>query len=146
VVDVEDQGQVERAGASGQGFLQDAVAPDVFEAGAARLVLVEVVGGDRSGAQGADARDQDVPVGGVRPAGAPVFEPGQQGVVGEAAEGLPVTGEGDAPVGQVDVVEGEFADGGEVPRGDRGPRHDPTAAGCGVRDRPSRHPDARPVY
>ena len=31
--------------------------------------------------------------------------------MGELAEGLPVTGDGEAPVGQVDVVEGEFADG-----------------------------------
>jgi hypothetical protein len=31
--------------------------------------------------------------------------------VGEVAEALPVTGQGDAPVGQVDVVQGEFADG-----------------------------------
>jgi hypothetical protein len=45
VVDVEDQGKVERIGAGGQGFLQDAVPPDVFERDAARLVLVEVVGG-----------------------------------------------------------------------------------------------------
>ena len=111
MVDVEDQGQVERISTGGQGFVQDAVAPDVFEADAARLVLVEVVGGDRSGAQGADARDQDVPVGGVRPGGAPVSEPGQQGVAGELAEGLPVTGDSDAPAGQVDVVQGEFADG-----------------------------------
>src|SRR2546430_11019264 len=50
---------MERVGAGGQGFMQDAVTPDVFEADAARLVLVEVVGGDRSGAQGADARDQE---------------------------------------------------------------------------------------
>ena len=70
------------------------------EADAARLVFVEVVGGDRSGAQGADARDQVVLAGGVWPAGTPVSEPGQQGVVGEVPEGLPVTGEGDAPVGR----------------------------------------------
>lgn len=44
VVDGEDQGQMERVGAGGQGFLQDAVAPDSFQADAARLVLVEVVG------------------------------------------------------------------------------------------------------
>jgi hypothetical protein len=44
VVDVEDQGKVERVGAGGQGFLQDTVAPDVFEADAVQLVLVEVVG------------------------------------------------------------------------------------------------------
>jgi hypothetical protein len=39
VVDVEDQGQVQSVGAGGQGFMQDAVAPDVFEGDAARLVL-----------------------------------------------------------------------------------------------------------
>jgi hypothetical protein len=31
VVDVEDQGKVERVGAGGQGFVEDAVAPDVLE-------------------------------------------------------------------------------------------------------------------
>jgi hypothetical protein len=49
VVDVEDQGKVERVGAGGQGFLQDAVAPDLFERDAGQLVLVEVVGRDRPG-------------------------------------------------------------------------------------------------
>ena len=43
VIDVEHQGKMERVGAGGQGFRQDAVAPDVFEADAARLVLVKVV-------------------------------------------------------------------------------------------------------
>ena len=38
-------------------------------------------------------------------------EPGQQGVAGELAEALPVTGDSDAPAGQVDVVQGELADG-----------------------------------
>lgn len=74
VIDVEDQGKVERVGAGGQGFGQDAVAPDVLEGDAALVpaeVVGEVAGGDRSGAQGAFARDQDVPVGGVRPGGAP---------------------------------------------------------------------------
>jgi hypothetical protein len=32
-----------RVGAGGQGFVQDAVAPDAFEGDATRLVLVEVV-------------------------------------------------------------------------------------------------------
>jgi hypothetical protein len=90
---------VERVGAGGQGFLQDAVAPDLFERDAVQLVLVEVVGRDRPSAQGADARDQHVPVGGVRPGGTPVSEPGQQGVAGDLAEALPVAGEGDAPTG-----------------------------------------------
>jgi hypothetical protein len=62
-----------------------------------RLMLVEVVRRDRSGAQGADAREQHVPVGGVGPGDAPVVEPGQQGVAGEVAEGLPVVGQGNAP-------------------------------------------------
>jgi hypothetical protein len=100
-----------RVGAGGQGFVQDAVAPDVFEKDAVQLVLAGVVGRDRSGAQGADARNQDVPTGGVRPGGTPVFEPGQQGVAGELGEGLPVAGDGDTPTGQVNVVQGEFADG-----------------------------------
>ena len=103
VVDVEDQGKVERVGAGGQGFGQDAVAPDVLEGDAALVpaeVVGEVAGGDRSGAQGAFAREQDVPVGGVRPGGAPVAKPGQQGVAGELAEGLPVSGNGDARLGR----------------------------------------------
>ena len=52
-----------------------------------------------------------MPVGGVWPGGTPVIEPGQQGAAGELAQGLLVAGEGDAPAGQVDVVQGEFADG-----------------------------------
>jgi hypothetical protein len=100
VVDVEDQGKVERVGAGGQGFGQDAVAPDVLGGDAALVpaeVVGEVAGRDRPGAQGAFARDQDVPAGGVRPGGAPVVKPGQQGVAGELAEGLPVAGDADAP-------------------------------------------------
>jgi hypothetical protein len=81
VVDVEDQGQMERVGTGGQGFVQDAVTPDAFQGDAARLVLVEVVRGDRPGAQGADARDQDVPVRGTRPGGTPVLKPGLLGSV-----------------------------------------------------------------
>jgi hypothetical protein len=34
-----------------------------------------------------------------------------KGVAGEFAEGLPVAGQGDAPAGQVDVVQGELTDG-----------------------------------
>jgi len=77
-----------------------AFAPDVFERDAGRLVLAGVIGRDRPGAQGADARDQGVPAGGVRPGGTPVSEPGQQGVAGELAEALPVTGDGDARLGR----------------------------------------------
>ena len=45
MIDVEDQGKVNRVSAGGQGFVQDAVTPDVFEGDAAQLMLVEVVGG-----------------------------------------------------------------------------------------------------
>ena len=44
VVDVEDQGKVQRVGAGGQGFVQDAIAPDLFEGDAVQLVLVKVAG------------------------------------------------------------------------------------------------------
>lgn len=57
------------------------------------------------------AGESEIIVGKALTGGTPVSEPGQQGVVGELAETLPVTGEGDAPAGQVDVVQGEFADG-----------------------------------
>jgi len=60
VVDVEDQGKVERVGAGGQGFVQDAVAADVFEGDAAQLVLVEVVGGDGARAQCASRDDRQI--------------------------------------------------------------------------------------
>ena len=50
MVDVEDQGKVERVGAGGQGFGQDAVAPDVLE-GDAALVPAEVVGEVAGGGQ-----------------------------------------------------------------------------------------------
>jgi hypothetical protein len=37
VVDVEDQGKVKRVGADSQGFVQDAIAPDLFKGDAAQL-------------------------------------------------------------------------------------------------------------
>ena len=48
MVDVEDQGKVERVGAGGQGFGQDAVPPDVLQ-GDAAVVPAEVVGGAETG-------------------------------------------------------------------------------------------------
>jgi hypothetical protein len=54
VVDVEGQGKVERVGAGGQCFVQDAVTPDVLVGDAALVpaeVAGEVAGGDRPGAQ-----------------------------------------------------------------------------------------------
>ncbi|MGH3176389.1 MAG: hypothetical protein ACRDPF_21320 [Streptosporangiaceae bacterium] len=42
---------MQRVGPGGQGFLEDAVAPDVLEGDAAQLVLAGVVRGDRPGAR-----------------------------------------------------------------------------------------------
>ena len=53
MVDVEDQGKVNRAGAGGPGFAQDAVTPDLLETDAGRLAPAGVVRPDRSGAQDA---------------------------------------------------------------------------------------------
>jgi len=86
-------------------------------------VLVEVVGGDRFGAQRADTRDQEVPVGGARPGGVSALQPRQQDRAGEVPEGLGVAGDGDPPAGQVDVVEGEFADRFRPGGVDRGKGH-----------------------
>jgi hypothetical protein len=48
-----------------------------------------------------------------RPGGPPVVEPGTQRPVGELAEPLPVPADGDAAVGQIDVVQGKVADRGQ---------------------------------
>lgn len=55
--------------------------------------------------------DQYVPVGSLRPGDATLGEPGQQGLVRKFAEPLGVSGDGDATVGQVEVVQGEASDG-----------------------------------
>ena len=125
--------EMERVGAGGQGFVQDAVAPDVFEADAARLVLVEEVGGTRPVPRALMRESRTCRFGGVRPGGAPVSEPGQQSVAGELAEALPLAGEGDARAGQVDVVQGKFADGPGAARRARLPARWP---GAGRESRP----------
>ncbi|WP_162600122.1 hypothetical protein [Streptomyces sp. CS131] len=49
--------------------------------------------------------DQQVGVGRVRPAAAPVIEPVQDRMAGEIVERADVTANGDAPVAQVDVLQ-----------------------------------------
>lgn len=104
-------GQPQRVGVGGEGFLQDAVLADLFEVDVVTEQALEVVSADRPDAQRVDAREQDVPVDGVRPRLPPVFQPHQQGGQGELAKALLVTGKPDAPVGHVEVVQGECADG-----------------------------------
>ena len=87
---VEDQGQVQRVGANGQGFVQDAVAADAVDVDAEVVHLgLDVDVADGLGSEGGSARDEDVSVRAVRPGGASVVEPGPQrpvGVPGPAAE------------------------------------------------------------
>jgi hypothetical protein len=101
----EDEGQVQRVGPGGQRFVEHPVAADALDADAVPLQIPgEVAPADRPGSQGRSLGYQDVPVGGARPGGAAVVEPGPQCPAGELAEPLTVPGDGDAAVGQVDVV------------------------------------------
>ena len=81
---VEDQGKVQRVRFDAQGLMQYAVAADMFEADTTpQQMPFEVIGADRPDPQSGSLSDQNVPVGGVRPAGAALFEPGQQRQVGQ---------------------------------------------------------------
>ncbi|MGH3687074.1 MAG: hypothetical protein ACRDRE_20070 [Pseudonocardiaceae bacterium] len=109
---VEDQGEVQWVCSDAQGLMQYSVAADVFEVNAApQQVPLEVIGADGPEPQSGSGGDQNVSVGGVRPAGAALGEPGEQRQVGQLTESLGVSGEDDAPVGQVEVVECEVPDG-----------------------------------
>ncbi len=108
----ENQRQVQRVWSDGQRLVQNAVPANAVEVDAmAPQVEVEVALADGRDAKGGLLGDQDVPVGGVRPGGAALLEPGAQGPVGQLAEPLRVPGDGDAPVGQVEVVQQELPDG-----------------------------------
>jgi hypothetical protein len=109
--DAEHQGQVQRVGPARQCLVQDPVAADPVDANAVGLeVEVKVTPGDGHVSERGPRRDQGVPVGGVRPGGAAVVKPGPQRLVAEVAESLGVARDGDAPVGQVQVVQGKGAD------------------------------------
>ena len=58
-------------------------------------------------------------------------EPGPQRPAGELAEPLAVPADGDAPVGQVEVVQGEVADRGPAGGVDRGQGDDQPLRGAG---------------
>jgi D-inositol-3-phosphate glycosyltransferase len=66
---------------------------------------------NRAGVMDGFGVDEDVPIGGERPGGAAAVEPNFQRSEGQLAEPLAVSVECDAPVGHVQVVEGEVADG-----------------------------------
>jgi hypothetical protein len=60
-----------------------------------------------------------------------VVKPGPQCLAGELAEPLGVPGDGYAPVGQVEVVQGEIADRGPAGGLDRGQGDDEALRGAG---------------
>ncbi|KAB1143503.1 hypothetical protein F7R91_25460 [Streptomyces luteolifulvus] len=91
---------MQRIGAEGQSFVKYPVAADAFEVDAlVQQVPLEVFGADGPGSQGCLRVDQYVPVGGLRPGDPALGEPGQQGLVGQFAEPLGVSGDGDPTVG-----------------------------------------------
>jgi hypothetical protein len=111
VGDAEHQGQVQRVRPAGQCLVQDPVAADALDADAVGLeVEVDVALADGRVPEGGPVRDQDVPVESVRPGGAAVVQPRPQRLLAEVADPLGVAGDGDAPVGQVQVVQRECAD------------------------------------
>ena len=75
---------MQRVRPRGQRFVEHPVSADALDADAVPLqVPVELAPGDVPGPEGGFPGDQDVPVGGVRPGGAAVAEPGPQRPVGE---------------------------------------------------------------
>jgi hypothetical protein len=95
----------------GQRFMEHSVPADAFDGDAVPpQVPVEVAAGNGLGAEGGFRRDQDVAVGGTGPCGAAMAEPVLKGVAGEFADSLGVPGDGDAPVGQVKVIQDEMPD------------------------------------
>jgi hypothetical protein len=110
--DAEHQGQVQWVRPAGHCLVQHAIAADALDADAVVLqVEIDVAPADRPVPEGGLLRDQDMPVGGVRPGGAAAVKPGPERPVAEVAEALRVPRDGDAPVRQVQVVQGEIADG-----------------------------------
>src|SRR5262249_51365059 len=112
VVESEDDGQVERVGAVGEGFVELAVYAEGFEGGRTPAKWR----GERVVADGAGVRrglfvDEQVWVGGVGPVLVAVGQPVGEQAVGELVERPGESGDGQALVAQVDVVELEVADG-----------------------------------
>ena len=92
--------------------MQDAVLTDSVDADAGHQPVVQVGAVDRGPGFGGLLVHQDVPVRGVRPRSAAMLEPRRERLVGHLAQALLGSGEGDPPVGQVQVLEEQFADRG----------------------------------
>ena len=94
-----------RVGANRQRLVQDAVGPDSIHA---ETVACQPEANERLADRPCPERcvgaEDHVPVGGVRPGGAAVVEPGTQCSFCELAESLIVSSEVDPSVGQVDIA------------------------------------------
>ena len=102
--------QVQRVGVAGEGFLELAVDAQPVQGGGQSAQVADPGGADRPGAQCAVLADQQVGVGGVRPAGAPVIQPLGQQPAGEVVQRPGAPGDGDPPVPEIDVVQLQGAD------------------------------------
>src|SRR6266566_3068145 len=112
VVEPEYDGEVQRVGAAGEGFLELPVGAQALEGGGeAAECAGHPVLADRPGGHGGLLVDDQVGVGGARPAAAAVLQPGQQQVPGEVIERAGPARNDQPLVAEVDVVEVEFADG-----------------------------------
>jgi hypothetical protein len=136
-VEAEHCCQVQRVGPVGEGFLELPVDAEPFQGGglAAEFGLGEVDRADWPGAHRRVLVDEQVRVGGVWPAGAPVAEPVEQDLVGEFVDRADPSGDGEPAVAHVDVVELDGADGAGAGGVDRGEHeHQP---GCRVAAAPA---------
>ena len=105
LVESEDDGQVQRVGAVGEGFVELAVHAESFEGGRALAKWRgERVVADGSGVRRGLFVDDQVWVGGVGPAPAAVGQPVGEQAVGELVERSGQAGDGQTPVAQVDVA------------------------------------------
>src|SRR5207248_9090729 len=123
LADAEDVGDLQRVGAAGDGVIELPVHAQPFEGGGqAAQDPVEPGQADRAEAQCAFPAEQQVWVGGVRPASASVVEPVVQDAVGQLVHGPVFAGDAQASVAQVDVVQLQVADFGVSGGGDGGQR------------------------
>lgn len=102
--DTEDRRDTQRITAAGESFLELPVDAQPFQRGRLAAQVEDPGGADRTMVERAVVADQQVRVGGVRPAIAPVIEPAEQDVVGRLVERPSCSGDGEASVAEVDVA------------------------------------------
>ncbi len=109
-VDAEHGGQMQRVCVAGEGFLELAVDAQPVKGGGLSAQLADPGGADRARAERAFAAQQEVEIGGVRPAGPAVVQPLGQQSAGEVVQRPGPSGDGDPPVAGIDVADLQGAD------------------------------------